>query len=569
MKKKTVDKSITVLLPAMLIALFIIIGISYNLTGSIELISSFSVQCLLMWLLYAAITAILFWGIKKVYQAFDGLPLSDKLAGFRIKKFEKLDDIYREHPYLSVYVLYLIVDLPYMIATYPTMFWGDTPAQIMQGYNLKDETASYLKLLNENVFLNQHHPVPHTLLMHVCIAFGKNVFGSYNFGAFIFSFLQFTFITFVVAYAAHYFYKRKVPSTLIMVLVGYYLFHPRIQNHMFLMTKDIVYGGFFILVLLTLFDILNTRDGKLTREQIVKMLIFGLGFFLFRNEGNVVLSIVLIAAIIYSKKHRKALAGILIGLTCFLMLLSNVVYPAFNVSPGSRREKLCLPFQQTAFYLNQFPDEVTEEEKEAISKVLDYNFMLECYTWNRADPAKNTFNEYCTDQELADYFVVWFKMFLKHPRTYFDATLHQTLGYYYLPAGFLWRVPYHDSDWLMQHTNKKSEAIGADFAYPEALTAYRSLYEKGYEFIARFTPFVIFSFSATYLCFLVLVFFYFIRRKKWASLVVSFLLVLQYSVCFAGPFDGTCFRYIYPMAVSLIPLFYLGLFCEKREGTTC
>ena len=227
MKKKTVDKSITVLLPAMLIALFIIIGISYNLTGSIELISSFSVQCLLMWLLYAAITAILFWGIKKVYQAFDGLSLSDKLAGFRIKKFEKLDDIYREHPYLSVYVLYLIVDLPYMIATYPTMFWGDTPAQIMQGYNLKDETASYLKLLNENVFLNQHHPVPHTLLMHVCIAFGKNVFGSYNFGAFIFSFLQFTFITFVVAYAAHYFYKRKVPSTLIMVLVGYYLFHPR------------------------------------------------------------------------------------------------------------------------------------------------------------------------------------------------------------------------------------------------------------------------------------------------------------------------------------------------------
>ena len=546
------------LFSSMLIALFVIIGISYNLTGSIELISTFSVPCFLMWAFWCAITLGVNYLLKKLYGLFDKMAAYPKLSRNRINKLVRLDAFYK-HPYVSIYLLYLIVDLPYMIATYPAMFWGDTPAQIMQGYNLKDETASYLRLLNENVFLNQHHPVPHTLLLHACIALGKNVFGSYNFGAFIFAFLQFTFITFVVAYAAHFFYKRSVPLVFIMVLVGYYLLHPRIQNHMFLLTKDIVYGGFFILVLMTLFDILNQTEEKLSAVQIAKLFVFGLGFFLFRNEGNVVLSIVLVVAIVFSKKHRAVLGGTLIALTCVLMLLNNIVYPAFNISPGSRREKLCLPFQQTAFYLNQFPEEVTKEERDAIAAVLDYDHMLKCYTWNRADPAKVTFNEYCTNQELADYFKVWFKMFLKHPRTYFDATLHQTLGYYYPPAGFLWRVPYQDSAWLMQHTNKKSEAIGADFSYPGGLSVYRSLYEKGYEFIARFTPCILLSLSATYLWFLVIIFFYFIKRKKWSTLIVSLLLVLQYSVCFAGPFDGTCFRYIYPMAMSLIPLFYLRL----------
>ena len=555
------------ILPSMLIALFLLIGISYNLTGSIELISSFSVGFFLMWILFVVMTVLLNYLIKKLYGLFDKMPESSKLSGYRIRKLTWCYEFYEKHPYLSVYLLYLIVDLPYMIATYPALFWGDTPAQVMQGYNLKDETASYLKLLDENVFLNQHHPVPHTLILHACIALGKNVFGSYNFGAFIFAFLQFTFITLVVAYAANYLYKKNVPSLLILIMLVYYLLHPKIQNHMFLITKDIIYGGFFILVLITLFDILSQRDKKASAAQIIKLFLFGLGFFLFRNEGNVVLSVVLVVAIIFSKKHRVALGGVLVALTCVLLFLSNVVYPAFNISPGSRREKLCLPFQQTAYYLNQFPDEVTDKEREAISKVLDYDHMLQCYDWNRADPAKATFNEYCTNEELTDYFVTWFEMFLKHPRTYFDATLHQTLGYYYPPAGYLWRVPYHDSSWLMAHTNKKAEAIGADFVHPEALAGYRSLYEKGFEFIARFTPCILLSLSATYLWFLIIIFFYFIRKKKWSAMIVSILLLLQYSVCFAGPFDGTCFRYIYPMAMSLIPLFYLGVFCEKEVGS--
>jgi hypothetical protein len=40
---------------------------------------------------------------------------------------------------------------------------------------------------------------------------------------------------------------------------------------------------------------------------------------------------------------------------------------------------------------------------------------------------------------------------------------------------------------------------------------------------------------------------------------------MQYAVVFAGPLDGTCFRYIYPMAMTLVPLMYVGIFIEGKK----
>lgn len=559
-------KYLTILIPSLIIALFVAIGVSLDLTGTIETLFVSGSKKATPWSMFVLTATCAFAIIQWLYQKFDSWQTSEGIRRFhlKIKHIEKIEEIYNKHPYLSVYLLYLIVDLPYMIATYPAMFWGDAPAQIMQGYNLKDETASYLKLLNENFYLNQHHPVPHTLLIHMCVALGKNLFGSYNFGIFIYAFLQFTFITLIVAYLAHYFYERKIPKILVVVMLGYYLLSPRIQNHMFLVTKDIIYGVFTMLFVVSLLDLLITERDKVVIKQVLLVMISGLGVFLFRNEGKVVGGTVLFLALLFVRGKRKYVALTLAVLILIVYIINNIVYPAFNISPGSRREKMCLPFQQTALYLRDHPDEITEEEKEAIGNVLDYDYMLTCYVWNRADYAKGSFNEYCTNEEFIGYIKVWWKMFLKHPETYFQATLYQTYGYFYPSAGFLYRVPYHDSSWLMKHTNEKCAEIGADFHHPEVLKWYRWLYEKGWELIARTPPVLLLSLSATYLWSLIVFAFYFIRRKRWAALIASVQLFFQYAVCFAGPLDGTCFRYIYPMVMTLIPLLYSGVFLEKN-----
>jgi hypothetical protein len=567
MKQFRIGLKGTTLIPSLIIALFVALGVSLDLTAGLNPFFSLTSQTATVWGVFFVTLPVAYFIISRIYGALDAWQVSDKLPVLhkRLPHIEAIEGMYKKHPYLSVYLLFLIVDLPYMIATYPAMFWGDSPAQIMQGYNLKDETASYLRLLNEGVYLNQHHPVPHTLLIHMFVALGKNVFGSYNFGIFLYAFFQFSFITMVIAYIAHYFYEKQLPKLLIIVMLIYFLLSPRIQNHMFLVTKDIIYGGFTMMFILSLFDMLITEGDKVKLKRILITFVSGLGVFLFRNEGRFVGGSVLVLAILFATGKRKIIAGIAIVLFAILFLINGVIYPAFNVSPGSRREKMCLPSEQTALYLLRHADEVTDEEKEIIGKVFNYEEMLEAYTPKRADLPKSKFNEYCTSEELADYFKVWIRMFFKHPQTYLEATLYQTYGYFYPSAGFLYRVPYQDSTWLMQHTNNKCQEIGADFHHPEVLKWYRWFYEKAFELIARIPPVLLLSLSATYLWSLIVLAFYFIRSRRWGALIISVQLFMQYAVCFAGPLDGTCFRYIYPMAMSLIPLLYMGTFLEAGK----
>lgn len=565
---KNKEYNLTIVLPALIIAACTSIGVCFDLAGTLEPFFILGSKTATVWSVLFLTFIVAYKVIGWIYKLFDHWQISGKLADIhmRIPHIDKIEGMYKKHPFLTVYLLFLIVDLPYIIATYPAMFWGDTPAQIMQGYNLRDETASYLKLIDESINLNQHHPVPHTMLIHMCVALGRHLFGSYNVGIFIYAFLQFTFITLVIAYLVHFFYERKVPKVLLIAFVLFYLLSPRIQNHMLLVTKDIIYGGFTMLFVVSMFDLVNSGKVAFDVKKLLMVIISGLGVFFFRNEGHVVGAVVMIFALLLGKGVRKYVVSATVIVFAVYLVVINILFPALKISPGSRREKLCLPFQQTAYYLNKFPEEVTEEEKAVIGAVLDYDYMTTCYVWNRADPAKQTFNEYCTDEELSDYFRVWWEMFTKHPLVYFEATLHQTYGYFYPSAGFLFRVPYQDSDWLMQHTNKKCEEIGADFHYPEALSGYRWLYEKGWELIARIPPVLVLSLSATYLWSLILLFFYFIRRKRWAAFAVSWQLIVQYAVCFAGPFDGTCFRYIYPMAMTLIPLLLCGIFLNRVEN---
>ena len=270
-------------------------------------------------------------------------------------------------------------------------------------------------------------------------------------------------------------------------------------------------------------------------------------------------------AFVFSSSAKKSILGVLVTCLIIQLSLSKIIYPAFSISPGSIREVLCVPLQQTSRYLNRYPDEVTPQEKETISEIVEYDHLQNDYEWDRADRAKETFNNDYTKEQLKNYFVVWWHMFLKHPLTYFDATLHQTYRYFFPISGRAYGATFDDSASLMQYTNDNSGIYRMDFHYPGVFNNARNIYEKGVEFLARYTPIAIFSYSAIYLWSLVIMCIYCLSRKKTCSVIVLLASVMQYAACFAGPLDGTCFRYIYPMAITLPFIFLLGIFVEKRD----
>ena len=123
----------------------------------------------------------------------------------------------------------------------------------------------------------------------------------------------------------------------------------------------------------------------------------------------------------------------------FLYLIYGKFLVFLKITPGSVREKYSIPFQQTARYVKYYDNEISDEDKEIIDKVLGYDTLAKRYNPVKSDPVKNEFNKYATSEDLSNYFKVWFKYLFKRPNVYIEATLHNTYGYFY-PNASNWYI---------------------------------------------------------------------------------------------------------------------------------
>lgn len=78
---------------------------------------------------------------------------------------------------------------------------------------------------------------------------------------------------------------------------------------------------------------------------------------------------------------------------CCFFRVSELLTRHYNIEPGGIQEALSLPFQQTARYVKEHEEEVTQEEKEAIKGVLAYNKLGKYYNPKISDPVKATYKK--------------------------------------------------------------------------------------------------------------------------------------------------------------------------------
>lgn len=464
-------------------------------------------------------------------------------------KVLKLFDRYPfQFAWLSIFLLYI----PYFIAFYPGMMMGDSIDIIAQGFNLPDHTSNYLNLIDPTVTLNQHHSVAHTLLLHFCLVFGHGISGSWNVGLYTYSMLQACIMISAIAFAVYELKKWKVPLMWRCIILVYFTITPRIQTFMFLCTKDSIYSA-VVLVFILCFYRLNVYNGFVSVKYKFLFLVALLAVLLFRNDSKYLILIVLISASYLKKGLRKMLVmvsmAILVGLYCY----TSILLPTLKISPGSRREMLSIPFQQTARYLRDVPEEeITDEEKSAISNILDYDKIKMGYDPELSDAVKSTFNENATKQDMSRYFKVWFRMLCKHPGIYIQATMNNVYDYFY-PLGRLagnWSAE-TSSQWFSLAAKWYAKlGINFDFNYSSDTKIFRDLYEL-YRVMFRIFPFSLLETPSFYTWICMICFTAAIKDKRhnltclWMSLIVTLF------VCIAGPCNGWYFRYLFPVVVCL------------------
>lgn len=396
---------------AVFFALCTIFGSSYAQTDSWDGIFLFGTQLLM--------AAFVFWGyyflfkncILMVIYIFD--THREWLRRSAVGPCEKF--LFERHPFAAPFVFLLVTGLPWLIAFCPGTLQWDAHAQLWMAMDVIEQTS--------------YHPVFISNYMAGCVNLGRTLFHSDSVGLFLYTFPQFLVQSLTFSYVITVMGRLKSPMIFrwgALLLWGVF---PYFQIWGFTMVKDTPYYIAFVLFVAVLTDILADRAKG--GHYILFAAAVGV-MALARNDGRYVIAVSLLVLLLCYRRHWRMVA---VGLcTCLLLLVvQEAVYmPLHGIGKGPVGEMLSVPLQQTARYLQEHSDDVTEAEREVLQAGFDVELEALKYNPNISDSIKSHFLKKPDRDYLKEYFKVWFAQFRRHPDTYVQAFLNKIYGYFYV-----------------------------------------------------------------------------------------------------------------------------------------
>lgn len=546
--------------PSVLFSLAMVIGFSFKRKHSLELFWGSSLQILKSLTMFSGYLPLFICVIICVYIFFDYVicHLHDENSS---NEGNKAIRIFYNHPFRCTFILLFLISVPYIYFSYPGILMGDPAWQIRQminAYVIDPEKGLTIRL--DQIKLNNHHPVLHTIILNIFVFVGKITFDSYNLGLFLYTLFQSLCVIASISIIMTFIVKRfHVNSFIAYTFLGYYVFHPYIQQIMTLCTKDAIYSGIFIIFISVSFTkILNYQ----CRYQNSIWLLLAIGLILFRNEG---VFLVLSMMGYWSLCCEKRLPYIYPAIVVFLFLFIRLaIFPFIGVTSGSIREALSIPFQQTARYIKFAGDEITEEEKKAISKIASFDKLADRYNGRVADRVKNTFNSKITKSDFYNYTLVWWEMLNKHPAIYVEAVLDKNYDFFYPSNGLGVEFWCDNSQVKMARLNETTHSN--DFEHPQSLDFWRQYYFSLHRNIIHLPIIGILCSSAMYIWLFIIWLSFCIKKKSNQAILLLIPFLLQLLANLAGPNNGTHFRYMYTYVMGLLPTILYGMEIIRSEG---
>lgn len=526
---------------AVLFSLMQMIGMSYVKTASWDMLFGSTiafVRFLWKWSAYVItiyeILRVLFWYFhdKKI-----GIPQIEE-GTFSRKKI------------LNVAVILFVCWLPYFFIFYPGTGNIDTDVQIMQFFQMPTYVQSMSPVQGADIFFTSHHPFILTLLFGGFVKLGLTLFQSAASGVAMYVICHMGFTSIVFATGIQYLEHVGVSQSRRVITRRILMFLPIFPLYAICMVKDTIFAAFCLLFMLMMFEVVRTK-GEVFHSKKFNILMFLNGFMIMltKNQGIYIIFLIgIIYLIFYRRYFKQILVIFFVSVLLFKVGYTDIFLTAMNVAPGGVQEALSVPFQQTARYVSEYPDEVTDEEKEAISAILPYEDLASKYDPELSDPVKRHFNQESTSEDLKAYFKVWFQMFFKHPGVYVQATLNNTYQYFYLSHTS--KMEYYEFDpYISEHDENQT--------HPELYITNLKCFDTAREFIKQVVlalgklPIVNLIFTIGILPWMILFcFIMYIVRHRSQYLTALLIPILTICVCIVSPDNGN-FRYVMPLVYTI------------------
>lgn len=533
------------LLVALMFSFFMIIGKAQNAEADLKY-PIFAVLLFIgyMPLFYVSVSLLGVWICKRANRAT--LKIEDNVFG-KITEW-----IFEKHVITGVMLIVFLCRLPYLIAFYPCSMSWDGGAQICNFYGI--ETFS------------NHHP-PFISYLYGSVAFFSQKWGIPNLGMFLIPVLQTILSAFAVAKVCELFKYFKVPYMVRWGSLAYYGLFTVWCIFDVTYIKDSIYWPLTLLYTVQLvYCIMDSERFWKRKHEILLMLVYGIMMTQTRNNGIFVLLFTIPVVFVMVQRKRKAIfAGACIAMFVVIYIVNNIIYPALGVIQLAEKEDTyCIMFQQTAKYGQDYPEDVTQEERAFLNKMFDYDELVEVYNPQLADWVKNCLkiseaaSKDGTNIEFSEikreYFKVWINQFMRHPFSYINTFLECSYGYYYPQVRpYKEGTGFYEIDRHMltegMHEMRQIEELAPVRFLLEQISKLEYLPGIGLLYRCGFYTWCI-IFAAAYL----------IVKKRYKELIVSLPVLVNILVCLISPVN-TCLRYVLP-TMCIVPLLY-GLLVMK------
>ena len=448
--------------------------------------------------------------------------------------------------------------LPQLTMLYPGTFFNDTFGEL----------SGYMNYLS-NQWISDHHPFFDTLLMGFLIMPAAMATGKWHVVMFSYTIFQSLAMSLTFAYTVSYSYKKLgLGRNAAYVLMLIYCFLPLFPLSAQTIGKDSLSVWIFVLYAVQFMEAVRTNGQVLkNRKVLVGFIILGVVLGLTKKINYYIVFTSLVLLLIFEKKARKEMV-ISTACTAFVVFaLLPVAKTTLNVYPGGKQEMFSLPFQMTARYVKDYPEDITAEEATVIDRVLDISDLAERYDPLVADAVKK-YEQFGNTSDYFRYISVWFSQGLRHPDAYFHAVNSMLSGWFswekYLPLTNMGQTNQLDSniipEWVPYRKLSMASAEVLEKLYDNLYSIPLLSILFTYGFYASILP----AFLVATVC----------ERQKntdvqyWLAIIPTILsLVLG---CWLAPvsihFEGR--RYLYPViyTIPLLLMWCLYFYSKKKQS---
>ncbi len=442
--------------------------------------------------------------------------------------------------FFGAMTLFAALDMAFLfLGFYPGVITNDSIDQMVQ-------TLS-------NRYTN-HHPFYHTLFIKGALELGRALFGGWGSGVAVYSVFQILFLSACFAYVMVTLWQMRLPVRMIALCFLWYLLMPYHIMYSFTVWKDVPFGGMTLLFVTALFRSLY-RTGRHRWPDMVILTLGGLGMCLFRSNGLPAFALTALVFILAFGRKRRLLALLMVCVVIVSAVLKYPVLASLDVSQPDPVESLSIPVQQIARVICDCND-LTEEERELLGKVVDVDAVPETYSDYISDSIKNLVRD-TGDQDYltahkGEYLQLWLRLLVRHPWTYVKAWIDETKGYW--NGGYkywIWWTGVSSKAYIFQFTQEVRSPV-ARAAFDAYLTPWQNS-----PLLQPFVSIGLHTWLTLGLAVLCL-----LRRSRAAILTVPVLAVVA-TLLIATPVYSE-FRYAYAVFTCLPMLLFASFY---RGGT--